>query len=307
MAPPLPSSQKIHLVELPEKLRELNNLATQNPLKKKAPPTASRKDPAEQGRHRRRLEMDLKTAVSRGEISVAYQPRILLPSLRVAGAEALLRWRHSEFGSISPVEFVPIAEEAGLIGDLGAWVLEEACREAATWPERIGYALRVAVNVSPWQLDKPMHEVVKEILHKSELSPEHLELELTESRHLEKTPLRPQIEGLRELGIRLALDDFGTGHSSLSRLRDLPIDCLKVDQSFVEDIVEDNRLRGLLVAVLEMAQSLGIHTVVEGVESVAQLEILLRAGCGEVQGYFFAPAMPSEEFVRWVRRIEHID
>jgi predicted signal transduction protein with EAL and GGDEF domain len=237
------------------------------------------------------LESALHGAMTRGEVSLAYQPRFGLASHAVRGAEALLRWNHPELGPVPPSEFIPIAEESGIIMAIGSWVLHEACRQAAIWRSRYGLQLTISVNVSAYQLRVPrtLVEDVLAALRCSGLPAGALELEMTESMMINAAgETLAALHELRSLGISIALDDFGTGYSSLGYLRRLPVDCLKIDRSFVSDLSADEGAERVLQAILGMASALQLRTVAEGIETVAQLEFLRRHGCLEGQGFLLA-------------------
>lgn len=247
----------------------------------------------EQLQARRALELDLRKALAEGEFELFYQPLFDLEADRVTGCEALLRWRHAERGMVSPGEFIPLAEEIGLIGALGDWVLREACAEASRWPAHV----RLAVNLSPAQFrDRRLAATVVQALAASGLPAERLELEITESVLLQDSAANMAIlHDLKALGVRISMDDFGTGYSSLSYLRSFPFDKIKIDQTFVRDILDDADALAIIKAVLDLGASLGITTTAEGVESEAQLDELRRQGCGEIQGYFISRPKPADE------------
>jgi EAL domain-containing protein (putative c-di-GMP-specific phosphodiesterase class I) len=231
--------------------------------------------------------------LAEGQFELYYQPLFSLGADRVMGCEALLRWNHPTRGMVSPGDFIPIAEEIGLINPLGEWVLREACREAAGWPEHV----RLAVNLSPAQFrDKHLVGTVVSALAASGLPAERLELEITESVLLQDTVGNMSIlHDLKALGVRISMDDFGTGYSSLSYLRSFPFDKIKIDQTFVRDILDDADALAIIKAVLDLGASLGITTTAEGVESEEQLDELRRQGCGEIQGYFISRPKPAAE------------
>ncbi len=241
-----------------------------------------------------RLELDLMSALSAHEFEIHFQPVLDLATNEITGSEAVLRWRHPELGYIPPATFVPIAERIGLIGPIGEWIVREACAHAARWPKDI----RVAVNVSPVQFK--LHNIaalVMQALAFSGLSAARLELEITESVLLEQNPdTLSKLHQLRALGVRIALDDFGTGYSSLSYLRKFPFNKIKIDQSFVRELVSDPDCQAIIRAVVTLARSIGMRTTAEGVESLEQLDILRTEGCDEVQGYLLSPPLPAEEF-----------
>src|SRR4051794_29480195 len=240
---------------------------------------------------RRALERDLHKALTNDEFVVHYQPLVNLQTERICGFEALIRWNHPQRGMISPLEFIPFAEESALIVPIGEWVLRAACTEAAKWPSEV----RVAVNLSPVQFRTPnLYEVVTDALSVSGLQADRLELEITESALLsnqDSTVLRQ----LRALGVRIAMDDFGTGHSSLSYLRSFPFDKIKIDRGFVHDLSSKKDCRAIISAVSQLAISLGIETTAEGVETQEELDYLKRSGCTEGQGHFFSKAKPAKD------------
>ena len=243
----------------------------------------------ERAQQRRQLETDLRLALERGEFELVYQPLFDLEQNRICSFEALLRWRHPTRGLISPVEFVPVAEDTGLIVPIGAWVVREACARAAAWPENV----RIAVNVSAVQFHRgALHETILRALADSGLMPNRLEVEITESVFLEGgEPTLRLLHALRSLGVRIALDDFGTGYSSLSYLQSFPFDKLKIDRSFIQNLLTREGATAIVHAITELANALGIETTAEGVEETAQLMELRAHGCSSVQGYLFAEPM----------------
>ncbi len=242
---------------------------------------------------RRALESDLRAAIGNGEFALHYQPIVDLSTGQIQGFEALLRWQQPARGLVSPVEFIPVAEETGLIMPLGEWVIREACLEATRWP---GEA-RVAVNLSPAQLRSPnIVPIVKSALEESRLAPTRLELEITETVLLQDSEATlATLHRLRAFGVRISMDDFGTGYSSLSYLRKFPFDKIKIDRSFVRDMSLHDDCTAIVRAVAALGKSLGMATTAEGVETADQLERVRNEGCTEVQGYFFGPARPAEE------------
>jgi diguanylate cyclase (GGDEF)-like protein/PAS domain S-box-containing protein len=242
---------------------------------------------------RREMEIDLRRAFANGEFELHYQPLVDIVSDRISGFEALLRWQHPEKGMISPAEFVPVAEDIGLIVQLGEWVLREACGEAAKWPSNI----KVAVNLSPVQFrSRNLVQMVISALAQSGLAPTRLELEITESIFLAETEANLAIlHQLRELGVSISMDDFGTGYSSLSYLRSFPFDKIKIDRSFVKDLAQRPDCGAIVRAISSLGRSLKITTTAEGVETLDQLDWLRAEGCDQVQGYLFSPARPAAE------------
>lgn len=251
---------------------------------------------------RRALELDLRNALVEGELMLFYQPLVSLATNKVSGFEALMRWRHPERGPISPAEFIPVAEELGLIVQLGEWALRQACAEAVTWPDEI----KIAVNLSPIQfLRGNLVPSVINALAASGLAPHRLELEITESVMLDKSARNlDTLRQLRELGVRIAMDDFGTGYSSLSYLRSFPFDKIKIDQSFIRDLAEDVESQAIVKAITGLGASFGITTTAEGVETREQFDHLSAQGCIEVQGYLFSMPVPGDEVSELIREIE---
>jgi diguanylate cyclase (GGDEF)-like protein len=253
---------------------------------------------------RRVLELELQGAIARNEFELYYQPQIDLTSNKVSGFEALLRWHHPVRGLVSPLDFIPVAEETGMIGAIGEWVLRTACFEAENWPAGIS----VAVNLSPVQFKKgDLVAAVQAALAASGLRPDRLELEITESVFLRDTAdtLRA-LHQLRSMGICIALDDFGTGYSSLSYLRSFPFAKIKIDKSFVRDLMTNNGSMSIIRAVTGLGQSLGMRTIAEGVETKEQLERLREEGCDEVQGFLFSRPRPAGEVPSLIERLQEI-
>lgn len=241
-------------------------------------------------RLRNQVKIDLARAIVRDELELHYQPIVNLRNRRVVGFEALLRWNHPQRGRISPMDFIPVAEETGLILPIGDWVLKRACQDAARWPEH----LRVAVNLSPLQFKNGRPSVsIERALAASSLQPHRLECEITESAIIQNVDatLAELIE-IKSVGVRLSLDDFGTGYSSLSCLGRFPFDNLKIDRSFVMNLGTDPTALPLFRSITTLASALGMHTIVEGVETPEQLAIAAREGCAEAQGYLLKPPMP---------------
>jgi diguanylate cyclase (GGDEF)-like protein/PAS domain S-box-containing protein len=246
-----------------------------------------------QAQKRRDMELDLRRAFANGEFELHYQPLVDLAADRISGFESLLRWRHPEKGMISPADFIPVAEDIGLITSLGEWVLREACNEAVKWPADV----KVAVNLSPVQFrSRNLVQIVISALAHSGLSPLRLELEITESLFLAETEANLAIlHQLRELGVSISMDDFGTGYSSLSYLRSFPFDKIKIDRSFVKDIADRPDCVAIVRAISGLGRSLNITTTAEGVETIDQLDWLRAEGCNEVQGFLFSAARPAAE------------
>ncbi len=253
-----------------------------------------------------RLRNDLRDAFERRDFRLCYQPLLRLSDRAVVGAEALLRWRHPTLGEVSPAVFIPPAEEIGLILPLGAWVLQQACRQAQAWRETGLPLERMAVNVSGRQLlQGDLVADVQVALAESGLPPGCLELEITESVALEGSPaVREVLIALRGLGVSLAIDDFGAGHSSFNRLRDLPIQTLKVDRSFIAGLSQSTA-GGLAIVqtIVELGRCLGLETIAEGVETEQQWELLNDMDCDKAQGFLFSRAVPPGEFPRLFREL----
>jgi predicted signal transduction protein with EAL and GGDEF domain len=248
---------------------------------------------------RRALEHDLREAVARGELVLHYQPIVRLDTGRVTGAEALVRWQHPGRGLVPPGEFIPLAESTGMIVEIGRWVLEEACREAARWRAAAGDgAPTVAVNVSAAQIQHPgLLDEVRGALGAAGLPARALTVEITETAMLADTEAAvARLHELKAVGVMLAVDDFGTGYSSLSYLQRFPVDVLKIDKSFVDRVAADGRDPVLTRAIAALGGALGLRVVAEGVERAAQPGALRALGCGYGQGYHYARPLPAAEF-----------
>ena len=244
----------------------------------------------ELARKRRETEIDLKLAIEQGQFELYYQPLFNTQQQKINGFEALIRWQHPERGLIQPIDFIPLAEETGLIVQIGEWVIKEACRQAARWPEHV----RIAINISPVQFrTKGLQSILMQALSQSGLAPQRLELEITESLLIDNvTETLKSLHSLREMGVRVALDDFGTGYSSLSYLRSFPFDKIKIDRSFVVDIMTDKGSAAIIQAITGLAAALGMETIAEGVELEEQVELLHKNGCDNIQGYLLSRPVP---------------
>jgi diguanylate cyclase (GGDEF)-like protein len=252
---------------------------------------------------RQSIEESLRRALERQEFALHYQPKINLSTGEIAGAEALLRWTHPVRGPVSPAQFIPVAEDCGLIQPIGNWVLREACQQARVWLEA-GLPLEtMAVNISAVQLrDENFLDRIFAILRDTALDPKFLELELTESvlmKHAEST--ESILKTLRSRGVQIAVDDFGTGYSSLSYLRKFPIDALKIDQSFVRQITTAPDETTIVTAMTSMGRSLKLQVVAEGVETQAEMAFLQAHQCDQAQGYYFSRPVPAQQFARLLR------
>jgi diguanylate cyclase (GGDEF)-like protein len=246
------------------------------------------------------LETDLRKAIEREELLVYYQPKIELASGNIVGVEALLRWQHPEFGMVSPAQFIPIAEETGLIIPIGEYVLRVACAQNKRWQDQGLAPIRMAVNLSTVQFRDPeLHKMVTRTLRATGLAPDHLELELTESVLLQRADTTiATLHSLKKMGVHLAIDDFGTGYSSLSYLKRFPIDSLKIDQSFIRELTTNPEDAAITTSIILMGRSLKLKVVAEGVESPSQLAFLKVLECDEAQGYLFSRPVPADEVAR---------
>jgi diguanylate cyclase (GGDEF)-like protein len=243
------------------------------------------------------IENHLRQALQRDEFTLHYQPQFDLVSNQVCGMEALLRWNNWELGNVPPIEFISIAEENGMIVVIGEWVLRTACKQASAWLA-LGFALkRIAVNVSVKQFTHPNFlKMVSDVLAETTLEPHFLELEITESLLVNDTQeINAILSKLKEMNIKIAIDDFGTGYSSLSRLKEMSIDCLKIDRSFVNGIHGGSKDQAIISAIIAMAKGMGIKAIAEGVETTGQIEFLRKKQCQEVQGYLFSRPLPTQQ------------
>jgi diguanylate cyclase (GGDEF)-like protein len=250
-----------------------------------------------------RLESDLRIALEQKQFEVHYQPKVNTVTGVMHGAEALLRWHHPVRGAISPAEFIPIAEECGLIGSIGAWVMREACKQARAWQVAGLPPLRVAVNLSPSQFRQGnIVEMIRDALDQAGLEPRFLEVELTESAVMSDPEESIAIlEKLSTMGVLVSVDDFGTGYSSMSYLRRFPIDKLKIDRGFISEVMSRPEDASIVRAIISLAHSLRLKVVAEGVESTEQLEFLKTLGCDQYQGFHYSPALPASQFEALVR------
>ena len=242
---------------------------------------------------RHEMELDLRKGLELGQFELHYQPLQSLETNNISGLEALLRWRHPDRGLVSPADFIPLAEDIGLIVPLGEWIIRQACADTSLWPEHI----KIAVNVSPVQFRKGnIVPIVMSALGASGIEPSRLELEITESVLLNnsKSTLNT-LHQLRSLGVRIAMDDFGTGYSSLSYLRSFPFDKIKIDGSFIQDLSKSEDAIAIVRAVASLGKSLGMTTTAECVETEEQRDYVAKEGYAEIQGFLFSPPLPAEE------------
>ncbi|MGH9807384.1 MAG: EAL domain-containing protein, partial [Terriglobia bacterium] len=261
---------------------------------------------AEQQAHRStsrsELEKDLRQALSKGELELYYQPIVDVQQRAVTSFEALMRWHHPQRGTLAPAEFIGIAEETGLIGEMGEWALRQACKDAVAWPEPI----KVTVNLSPLQFVRDdLHRIVRKALEDAGLAPQRLELEITETVLLrDEAVVHDALERLRELGVQIALDDFGTAYASLSYLRSFPFDKIKIDRSFVRDLdgPQHSDCVAIIHAVAALAKQLQMTTVAEGVETLDHLNTVTKAGC-DVQGFYFSEPVPAGQIEGVLARV----
>lgn len=254
------------------------------------------------------LENDLRKSIQLNHFSLDYQPKVNLLSGEVTGLEALVRWDHPELGRISPDKFIPLAEETKLIVPLGNWVLREACKQAMKWHNKGFTGYRVAVNMSTIQLEEPSFlEKIQSILIETNVLPELLEIELTESVLANIDQVHTKIEEIRRQGIKVSLDDFGTGYSTFSYIKDFPVDTLKIDMTFIQDLHEKEESRAIVKTIISLANTVGLNVIAEGIELKEQADILLEYGCQEGQGYYYSrPTTPEvcEAFMEKTRIVE---
>jgi diguanylate cyclase (GGDEF)-like protein len=249
------------------------------------------------------MENDLRKAIERRELELHYQPKIDVRSGATTGAEALVRWRHPQRGLVAPGDFIPLAEETGLIIPLGRWVLREACRQNRAWQDDGLAPMRTAVNISAAELrNEDLADGVAAVLRETGLAAEHLEIEITESVVMQNAPVAlATLDKLSRMGIHLAVDDFGTGYSSLSYLKRFPLNTLKIDASFIRDLSSDHNDALIVQAIIALAHSLELQVVAEGVEHHAQLGFLQKFGSDQYQGFLYSKPLPAAEFVRLLR------
>ena len=247
---------------------------------------------------RRTLEVDLRNALAREELELHYQPIVSLETQAITGFEALLRWRHPVRGMIQPSEFISVAEEIGLICEIGAWALQQACNQATRWPKPV----KLAINLSPLQVRRNLIDTVLQALAEFALPPDRLELEITESVLLQDSQNTLSVlHQLRQLGVRIAMDDFGTGYCSLSYLRSFPFDKIKIDRAFIAGIEYTDESRAIVRTIVGLADSLHMTTVAEGIETFEQLRVVRESGCNEAQGFVFSRPVSASQVGRLLR------
>jgi len=252
------------------------------------------------------LEMNLRQALDRNEFILYYQPQVNLKTGKIVAAEALIRWLHPERGLISPAEFIPIAEETGMIVRIDEWVLQNACEQAQIW-QQAGYQLTIAVNLSGLQFNQPgLTQRVIHIIRESQVNPCHVEIELTESALVHNPELAICIlRDLKDFSLQLSLDDFGTGYSSLSYLQQFPFDTLKIDRSFVRDLMNSAKNAAIINAIIQLARQLNLKVIAEGVETREQYDFLLENNCDLIQGYYFSPPLAIDAFEEFLSERQH--
>jgi EAL domain-containing protein (putative c-di-GMP-specific phosphodiesterase class I) len=251
---------------------------------------------AAQARDEAVLVNQLRQAASAGQFELYFQPKIDARSLQVTAAEALLRWHHPTRGFVSPAIFIPLAEKYGLMGTIGPWVIEEACRMAGQWLQ-VGLRMRVAVNISGYQMRQDdLVESIESVLQRHGIQPERFTCEITETVAMEDTQAtRLTFEKMRQAGFHVSIDDFGTGYSSLGSLRKLPAAELKIDRAFVSDLEESEEARSIAKSIIDMARALNMKVIAEGVETVGQSDLLVAMGCDEMQGFLFSMPITASE------------
>jgi EAL domain-containing protein (putative c-di-GMP-specific phosphodiesterase class I) len=254
-----------------------------------------------EGVERLRMEALLRRAIERNEIFLHYQPQVEIDSGRLIGVEALVRWHNPELGQVSPVRFIPMAEDTGFINQLGEWVLFEACRQMVRWDEAGLVVPKMAVNLSVRQVERgAMAPQVAKVLATTNLAPRRLQLEVTESVIMNTGDALAFVHELHAIGVGLAIDDFGTGYSSLAYLKQLPVDVLKIDRSFIKDIAVDSDDEAIAIAIIQLGKSMHLSVIAEGVENEEQAAFLLRHGCTRAQGYLYGrPVAPGVLLEEW--------
>ncbi|WP_099353615.1 sensor domain-containing protein [Fredinandcohnia onubensis] len=255
-------------------------------------------DLQKQSSHLMYLETSLRRAIDKNELEIYYQPQLDLSSGKVTSFEALLRWNHPTLGFVSPAEFIPIAEDTGLILSIGEWLIHTVCQKLKRWKESGYGTVSVGINLSPKQFQQPeLVNMIQRNIEENQIYPGSLEIELTEGAMLDPKKTLFTLAKLKDIGVRIAVDDFGTGYSSLSYIKKLPIDTLKIDKSFVKDVLRDEKDAAITTTIIHLAQSLGLSVIAEGVEEEQQVEFFKIMGCHKVQGYFFSKPIPEDELI----------
>ncbi|MDF1506785.1 EAL domain-containing protein [Robertmurraya sp. DFI.2.37] len=248
------------------------------------------------GAHIVSLETHLRKALAKDEFMLFYQPQVNLATGKVKSFEALIRWNSKELGLISPADFIPLAEDTGLIIPIGNWVIDTACKQIKKWSELGKKGIKIAINISPKQFLQPkLVETIKESIRKYKIEPSLLEIEITEGAMQDTAETSPILNSLKELGVTISIDDFGTGYSSLNYIKQFPIDVLKIDQSFVRDVINNEKDAAITTTIIHLANSLGIEVVAEGIEDKEQAEFLMRANCHKGQGYLFSRPISAKD------------
>jgi EAL domain-containing protein (putative c-di-GMP-specific phosphodiesterase class I) len=255
-----------------------------------------------EGVERLRLETFLRRSIEKEEVFLNFQPQVEIDTGKLLGVEALVRWNHPELGLVPPHRFIPLAEDTGFINQLGKWVLYEACRQMVRWQDAGLHVPKIAVNLSAKQFERgSMVGTVAEILRETGLEPHRLQLEVTESVIMNTGDALAFINDLHAVGVSLAIDDFGTGYSSLAYLKQMPVQTLKIDRSFIKDISTDANDEAIAIAIIQLGRSMNLSVIAEGVETEQQAAFLLRHGCNQAQGYFYSrPVMPDDLLQRWL-------
>ncbi|WP_342505823.1 EAL domain-containing protein [Sporosarcina sp. FSL K6-2383] len=258
--------------------------------------------------HSKVLETDLLKAIERNELFLHFQPKVNLKTEKVVGVEALIRWQHPEIGLIAPGDFIPIAEEIGEITRIGKWVLYNACKQNKKWQDDGFSPIIMSVNLSPCQLlEQDLFKTVSQVLKETGLSPCYLELEITEGITIDIPKAISMMKQLRELGILISLDDFGTGYNTLTYLKEFPVDIIKIDRSFVNDLVHSSKDREIVKMIITLAHSLNIRVIAEGIETEEHLQFLKLHHCNEGQGYLFSKPVTGENLIIKFRLTEKME
>ncbi|KOP83933.1 diguanylate cyclase [Bacillus sp. FJAT-21945] len=242
------------------------------------------------------LETFLRKAIDKNELTLYYQPQIDLKTMKITSYEALLRWNNHELGFISPADFIPLAEDTGLIIPIGAWVIETACKQIKDWSDKGEKDFKVAINISPKQFQQhSLLTIIQKAIEKHRIHPKCLEIEITEGAMQDTKDTSPILSGLKDLGVSISVDDFGTGYSSLSYLKKFPIDVLKIDKSFVKDVHVNEKDAAITTTIIHLGRSLGMEVIAEGVENDEQAQFLLNANCHKAQGFLYSKPLPADE------------